>query len=66
VVDFYCPEARLAVELDGEIHLTSKEYDYYRTRLLNAWNIKVIRFWNSEVKNDLTKVLHKIELVLPS
>lgn len=66
VVDFYCPDARLAIELDGDIHLSSHVYDEYRTKLLNAWNIKVLRFWNWEVKNNLTQVLQKIKLVLPS
>lgn len=66
VVDFYCPDKRLAIELDGEQHKSSVEYDSYRTKLLNAWGIKLIRFWNWEVKDNLTKVLKKIELVLPS
>ncbi len=66
VVDFYCPEKRLAIELDGEQHKQNIEYDAYRTKLLEAYGIKVIRFWNDEVKDSLTKVLHKIELALPS
>jgi very-short-patch-repair endonuclease len=66
VVDFYCPEKRLAVELDGEIHIKQDqiEYDKYRTRLVNAWGIKIVRFWNWEVKTQLTQVLHKIEKTL--
>src|SRR3989338_10337163 len=66
VVDFYCPEKRLAIELDGEQHKQNIKYDLYRTKLLEAYGIKVIRFWNHEVKDGLTKVLHKIELALPS
>ncbi|KKS33280.1 MAG: hypothetical protein UU93_C0001G0111 [Candidatus Amesbacteria bacterium GW2011_GWA2_42_12] len=66
VVDFYCPDKRLAVELDGEQHKSNVEYDEYRTKLLNAWGVKVIRFWNQEVKEKLTKVLHQIELTLPA
>ena len=34
VVDFYCPDKKLAIELDGEIHKTRKEYDEYRSRYL--------------------------------
>ncbi len=64
VVDFYCPEKRLAIELDGEQHKQNLEYDLIRTRLLNAYGIKVIRFWNNEVKDGLTKVLSKIQLAL--
>ena len=68
VVDFYCPKGKLAIEVDGAVHrnLGQKIYDQYRTELLNAWGIKLIRFWNWEVKNNLSQVLHKIELVLPS
>lgn len=66
VVDFYCPDSRLAIELDGEQHKSNVEYDSYRTKLLNAWGIKLIRFWNWEIKENLTQVLKKIELVLPS
>lgn len=66
VVDFYCPEKRLAIELDGEQHKQSLEYDLIRTKLLEGYGIKVIRFWNWEVKESLTMVLHKIELALPS
>ena len=66
VVDFYCPEKRLAIELDGEQHVQNQEYDSYRTRYLKAFNIKVKRFWNREVKNNLTKVLCEIGLVFPS
>lgn len=64
VIDFYCPEKRLAIELDGEQHRQNIEYDLYRTKLLNAYGIKVIRFWNNEVKDGLTKVLHQIGLAL--
>lgn len=66
VIDFYCPEKRLTIELDGEQHLQSREYDLNRTKILNAYGIRVIRFWNHEVKDGLTKVLHQIELALPS
>jgi len=68
VVDFYCPEKKLAIELDGDIHnrIEQRKYDNYRTRLLNAYGIRLIRFWNWEVKNNLTKVIREIKLVLPS
>lgn len=63
VVDFYCPRVKLAIEIDGGIHrnLEQKNYDQYRTKLLNAWGIKLIRFWNWEVKNNLSQVLNKIK-----
>lgn len=62
VVDFYCNESKLAIELDGSFHNTpeAKEYDNSRTALLNEIGITVLRFWNEEVINDPKKVLQKI------
>ena len=61
VVDFYCPARRLAIEIDGELHKDNQKYDQYRTRYLGAFGIRVIRFWNNEVKNELEKVVSKIK-----
>lgn len=49
VVDFYCPKNKLAIEIDGGIHKKNQKYDEYRTKYLNAFNIKVIRFSNETV-----------------
>ena len=67
IIDFYCPKARLAIELDGESHLPEdqKSYDIERTRYLEGCDIKVIRFWNSDVANDLESVLEKIFILTP-
>ncbi|MCX6757892.1 MAG: endonuclease domain-containing protein [Candidatus Nomurabacteria bacterium] len=62
ILDFYAPKIKLAIELDGEIHKENQEYDKMRTEYLNSKNIKVIRFWNSEVENNLKKVLAKIKI----
>ena len=62
IVDFYCPEERLVVELDGEPHFDkeTKKYDKARTLYLNGLNIKVIRFENVEILHALENVLNKI------
>ena len=62
ILDFYCPKVRLAIELDGGSHSADdqKEYDADRTRFLNGHNINVIRFWNSEIINDIDRVMAKI------
>ena len=62
VLDFYCNECNLAVELDGNFHTQpeTKEYDVSRTILLNERGITVLRFWNHEVLNEAEKVLQKI------
>ena len=62
IVDFYCPSARLAVELDGDSHFTDEsiEHDRQRTAYLNALNIRVIRFTNADVFDNLHEVCEKI------
>jgi very-short-patch-repair endonuclease len=62
VVDFYCHECKLAIELDGNHHNSqeAKEYDRARTVLLNECGVTVLRFWNEEVMKDAEKVLQKI------
>lgn len=62
ILDFYCPEAHLAVELDGAIHGSParREYDDARTRHLEAADIRVIRFENREVFERLDIVLAAI------
>jgi very-short-patch-repair endonuclease len=60
VLDFYCATKRLAIELDGSQHLDNVERDEERTNYLESVGIKVIRFWNGEVKNNLDGVVMKI------
>ena len=61
IVDFCCPERKVIVEIDGSQHLQNKEYDAERTRNLEAYGYVVLRFWNSEVNNNLGEVLEKIK-----
>ncbi len=62
VLDFYCPAVRLAIEIDGAQHNTAPERasDEERTRWLNARGIRVLRFWNHEVLQDLPGVLQRV------
>lgn len=62
ILDFYCHECRLAIELDGEIHAEkmNKQYDEARTERLNDFGIKVIRFTNSEIESEVERVLDVI------
>lgn len=70
IVDFYCPSERLAVELDGDSHLSDEtiEYDRERTAFLNSLNIRVLRFLNTDVFNHLGAVCERIieEIKQPS
>lgn len=63
IVDFYYPKLNLVIEIDGETHLTDNEknYDEQRTKDLNKYGLKLIRFWNDEVLRDLENVINKIE-----
>lgn len=62
VVDFYCPSRRLAVEIDGESHYTGEaiKYDEARQRTIEANNIKILRFTNKEVMDNIEGVISKI------
>ena len=62
ILDFYCPECRLAVELDGQGHFNSmiSEYDYRRGEYLKGLKIRVLRFENCLVFKNLEGVLHMI------
>jgi very-short-patch-repair endonuclease len=61
IADFYCHEAKLVVEVDGEIHDDKKEYDDGRSAEMEKFGILVLRVTNSEVETDLEKVICKIE-----
>jgi len=59
VVDFFCPEAKLIVEVDGGQHAESAG-DVRRTRWLEAHGYRVIRFWNNDVLGNTEGVLLSI------
>jgi very-short-patch-repair endonuclease len=58
VVDFYCPTIRLAIEVDGgqHNHTLRRVNDQRRSRLLGKKGIKVLRFWNNEVIENIEGV----------
>ena len=60
IVDFYCPQHRLVVKLDGAVHDQQGEYDAARTEKLNHLGYRVIRFDNRDVMSDLSRVLQRI------
>ncbi len=62
IVDFYCHAASLVIEVDGGIHQKQKEYDEERDRVISAHQLRVLRFTNDEVEQELDAVLHKIEI----
>ena len=56
IADFYCHPLKLVIEIDGGIHksVDQREYDIGREAELEYWGIKVIRFTNEEVENNIT------------
>ncbi len=62
ILDFYCHESTLAIELDGSVHdhEDQKIYDQERDRVIRELGIEVLRFKNDEVFENLADVLNKI------
>ena len=63
ILDFYCPLVHLGIELDGGVHRSPEqsESDHVREQDLARMGVFEIRFWNSQVLNDLYQVLLAIE-----
>jgi very-short-patch-repair endonuclease len=63
ILDFYCATERLAIELDGEGHFTDqgKQYDVLRCEYLHQYSIRVIRFENYRVFEDIDNVIAEIK-----
>ena len=60
IVDFFCPEFKLILELDGGHHTAQKEADQDRIVFLSSRGYRVLRFWNNEVLQDMEGVLERI------
>ncbi len=58
IVDFYCPQLRLAIEIDGYQHFYEEntEYDNKRTEYIESQDIYIVRFENTEVNKDIEYV----------
>ena len=61
VFDFYCSAAKLAIEVDGGIHIKSKEADAERQRALEGVGIEFLRFKNKDIMENLDSVLKIIK-----
>nr|WP_258071342.1 endonuclease domain-containing protein [Vibrio jasicida] len=62
IVDFYCAELSLVIEIDGDSHFSTegKEKDTKRDAFIEALGIKVLRFTNEEVMKQTESVLERI------
>src|ERR1700741_3025081 len=55
VIDFYSPEIKLGIELDGDTHYQegAREYDHERQTFIESFGIKIIRFLNDDIYENL-------------
>lgn len=62
VVDFYCPSAKLVIELDGTSHAgkEARDYDRIRDDFIKTIGLRILRFKNEDVRKNLTGVLETI------
>ena len=65
IVDFYCPQLRLAIEIDGYQHFYEEniEYNNKRTEYIESQDIYILRFENTEVNKDIEYVKYIINNV---
>jgi very-short-patch-repair endonuclease len=65
VLDFYCPQLRLSIELDGSQHGEAERQfrDEQRSAWLRKCGVTELRFWNNDVTQNLRGVLEKIKAV---
>ena len=66
IADFYCRELKLVIELDGKGHELQKEYDSFRTHIINEFCVKVVRFRNEEIDVNVNHVLEQLKIILLS
>ena len=61
IVDFYCHELMLAIEIDGNSHDNKYDYDIFRQGKLERLGVRFIRFDDIEIKKDMNNVLWALE-----
>jgi very-short-patch-repair endonuclease len=61
IVDFYCKDLRLAIEIDGESHYGNEEADAKRQKKLESIGVRFLRFEDIDVRLKLDKVINVIE-----
>jgi very-short-patch-repair endonuclease len=63
IVDFFCPRAKLVIEVDDSYHLVGEtiEYDSIRDEYLSSLGLRVLRFSNSDVMTHIESVVKRIE-----
>ena len=60
IADFYCHEAALVIEMDGESHLGRETYDRRRQDCWEAHGLKILRFYNNDIPANLDEMMECI------
>lgn len=65
ILDFYCHDLLLGIELDGGYHESPKQikYDKYRQELIESKGIKIIRFKNEQILENINEVLEELDTI---
>jgi cyclase len=66
IVDFYCHEIKLVIEVDGSIHSLpdNMEYDKFRSYLIVEFGVRIIRFTNEDIYFRMEAVLASIQRIV--
>jgi very-short-patch-repair endonuclease len=67
IVDFYCPQLKLVIEVDGDSHFTEdgQDYDKERTQVLEGYGLTMLRFTNNQVLQNFQNVCEAIQGLIP-
>ena len=61
IIDFYCHELKLAIEIDGVTHGYKEEYDQERQKILESFGIRFLRFTETQIRSNLWAALKVVE-----
>lgn len=64
IVDFYCHELMLVIEIDGNIHDFTYENDSLRQNKIEDYGVLVVRFKNEEIQNYLFHIIQSLEMII--
>ena len=64
IVDFFCSELRLVIEIDGNSHMHKAAYDAYRQQKIESLGYTVVRFSEGTVLQDIDSVITKLQHVV--
>ncbi len=64
IADFVCEQEKLIIELDGDQHEQSEAYDEERTRVLENYGYRVVRYWNEDLYEGIDRVFEELSYLV--